>query len=61
MPRIINLQVGGRDIVAGDDGPLEGDDIVETTVSVEASLEFGEECDGTIGSSTTSDYSVRMP
>ena len=49
----MHVQVGGRDVVAGNDWLLEGDDLVETTVGVEAGLDVGEDGDRTIGTSTT--------
>ncbi|KAJ2989957.1 hypothetical protein NUW54_g8623 [Trametes sanguinea] len=50
--RAQDSQVGVRDVVAGDDGLLEGDDLVEADVGVEVGLDVGEDGDGPVRAST---------
>ena len=47
------LQVSGRDVVARDDGLLELNDVVDTSVRVEVGLDLVEEDDRSVGASTT--------
>ena len=49
----MHAQVGGRDVVASNDRLLEGDNLVETTVGVEAGLDVGEDGNGAVSTSTT--------
>ena len=47
------LQVRRGDVVARQDGLLEGDDLIKTAVRVEASLDVRKRVDRTVGTSTT--------
>ena len=48
-----DLQVGVREVVAGLERRLEGDDLVETDVRVEARLDLREDRDGAVSTSST--------
>ncbi len=47
-----NLQVSGGDVVLGDEGLLQRDDLVGASVRVEGRLDLGEENDGAVGATT---------
>ena len=48
-----NVQVSSRDVVAGNDLLLQGNDLVQTAIGVEGRLDVAEVDNGTVGASAS--------
>ena len=48
-----NVQVSSRDVVAGNDLLLQGNDLVQTAIGVEGRLDVAEVDNGTVGTSAS--------